>query len=258
MTILKMISTGHVFAGAPCRRPQDVADGCREQGVRVRVAGKQVWSVGRVASWDGYCLPCGREDRPLVLTRSGATGLRAWVAGIGDDDRTLLLTCRVCGEWQIVPLREEDDPETAVEEVLAAPVAPVVAVVRPAAAPVSAAVRLPSPRTAPAAVVIPALELVLLPLRSAPTQPAVPSSDAVAAARSVLSAARAGQQRSATPRPARPASRRGHRRGPTPRRPDHAGARKPRPSVVPVAEATSIVLPLDLLTSGHSVLLAAG
>jgi len=74
----------------------------------------------------------------------------------------------------------------------------------------------------------------------------------------VLSAARAGQQRSATPRPARPASRRGHRRGPTPRRPDHAGARKPRPSVVPVAEATSIVLPLDLLTSGHSVLLAAG
>lgn len=213
----------------------------------MKVTIKQVWSVGRVASWDGYCLPCGREDRPLVLTRSGATGLRAWIAGIGDDERTLLLTCRVCGEWQVVPLREEDDPEVVVE------------VVRPAAERVAVAVRLPSPRTAPAAGAIPALQLVPLPLRSAPAAPAVPSSDAVAAARSVLSAARAGQQRSAAPRPARPASsRRGHRRGPTPRRPDHAGPRKPRPSVVAVAEATSIVLPLDLLTSGHSVLLAAG
>jgi len=224
---------------------------------------KQIWSVGRVASWDGYCLPCGREDRPLVLTRSGATGLRAWFAGIGDDERTLLLTCRVCGEWQVVPLREEDDSEVATEEVLGAaapvvPMVPIVPVVRPAVARVPAAVRTRSPHTAPAAVAIPALELVPLPLRSAPTQPAVPSSEAVAAARSVLSAARAGQQRSAT-RPTRPASsRRGHRRGPTPRRPDHAGARKPRPGVGPVAEATSIALPLDLLTSGHSVLLAAG
>ncbi len=225
----------------------------------MRVEIKQVWSVGRVASWNGYCLPCGREDRPLVLTRSGASGLRAWVAGIGDDERTLLLTCRVCGDWQIVPLREEDDPEIAVAEALgaAAPVAPVMAMTRPAAAAVPAAVRPPSRRTAPAAVAISTRERVPLPFRGAPTQAAVPSPDAVAAARSVLSAARSGQQRSATPRPARPA-RRGHRRGPTPRRPDHAGSRKPRPSAVPVAEATSIVLPLDLLTSGHSLLLAAG
>lgn len=207
---------------------------------------KQIWSVGRVASWDGYCLPCGREDRPLVLTRSGATGLRAWVAGIGDEDRSLLLTCRVCGGWQVVPLREEDDPEVVVE------------VVQPAPERVPAVVRVPLPRTALAAVAIPTLSLVPLPLRSAPSEPAAPSSDAVAAARSLLSAARAGQQRSTT-RPTRPpSSRRAHRRGPTPRRPAHAGARKPRPAVVRVAEATSIVLPLELLTSGHSVLLAAG
>jgi len=235
----------------------DVLRAWQTAAARLEVVVKQIWSVGRVASWDGYCLPCGRDDRPLVLTRSGAKGVRAWVAGIDDEERTLLLTCRVCGQWQVVPPNEEDDPEIAVEEVFAA-MARVVPVVRLAAERVPAAVRLPVPRTAPAAVAIPALESVRLPLRSAPAQPAVPSSDSVAAARSVLSAARAGQQRSAT-RPTRPASsRRGHRRGPTPRRPDHAGARKPRPAVVPVAEATSIVLPLDLLTSGHSILLAAG
>ena len=68
-------------------------------------------SVSRVASWAGWCSPCGQEDRPLVLTRSGPGGTAAWLKGLGDDDRILLLTCRVCGEWQFVPAREEDDPE---------------------------------------------------------------------------------------------------------------------------------------------------
>jgi hypothetical protein len=72
---------------------------------------KQARRVARVASWDGWCSPCEREDRPLILTRSGPSGLLAWLTGHGDDDRCLLLTCRVCGHWQVVPAREEDDPE---------------------------------------------------------------------------------------------------------------------------------------------------
>ena len=67
--------------------------------------------VTRVAAWAGWCTPCRREDSPLVLTRSGPSGVRAWFAGHGDEDRLLLLTCRVCGTGQVVPVREEDDPE---------------------------------------------------------------------------------------------------------------------------------------------------
>lgn len=230
----------------------------------MRVALRQVWSVGRVASWDGYCLPCDREDRPLVLTRSGAAGLRAWLAGIGDDERTLLLTCRVCGEWQVVPLREQDDPEIVPVEARAVEQ---VVTLAPVEAPAPQPRRATTPAPVALAVVVPAL--APLPLRTAPSvlgapAPAAPSSDAVAAARSVLSAARAGQQRTAEPRTVAPrraqrshrAHGRGHR-GPTPRRPDHAPTRRPR-AVAPVADATAIVLPLELLTSGHSVLLAAG
>lgn len=220
-----------------------------QQAGQVGVRVKQVWSVGRVASWDGFCLPCGQDDRPLVLTRSGASGLRAWVAGTGDDERTLLLTCRVCGQWQVVPLREEDDPEVVVD-------APVVA------APVTVARPVPLPRREPA------VRMVPLVLRSAPSlvsSPA-PDPDAVAAARSVLAAARAAQSSgrpSATAsrrgqRTAQPARRRAHRRGPTPRRPGQTVSGPARRGVVPVADATSIVLPVELLTSGHSLLLAAG
>ena len=85
---------------------------------------KQVWKVGYVASWDGWCSPCAREDRPLVLTRSGPAGLRAWLSGLDDEDRCLLLTCRVCGQWQVVPLHEEDDPEVVVLDDVLAPLAP--------------------------------------------------------------------------------------------------------------------------------------
>jgi hypothetical protein len=81
---------------------------------------KQKVKVALVASWDGWCSPCEREDRPLVLTRSGPGGLLAWITGHGDEDRCLLLTCRVCGQWQVVPRHEEDDPE--VVEAVAAPV----------------------------------------------------------------------------------------------------------------------------------------
>lgn len=72
--------------------------------------------VSRVADWAGWCSPCGSEDRPLVLTRSGPGGVHSWLNGLSDEDRILLLTCRVCGEWQFVPAREEDDPEILLEE----------------------------------------------------------------------------------------------------------------------------------------------
>lgn len=72
--------------------------------------------VSRVADWAGWCSPCGSEDRPLVLTRSGPGGVHSWLSGLSDEDRILLLTCRVCGEWQFVPAREEDDPEIVLEE----------------------------------------------------------------------------------------------------------------------------------------------
>ena len=72
--------------------------------------------VSRIADWSGWCTPCGRDDSPLVLTRSGPGGVRAWLGGVDDDDRLLLLTCRVCGEWQVVPPREEDDPEVVVAQ----------------------------------------------------------------------------------------------------------------------------------------------
>lgn len=255
MTIPELVTPGHVPARSPCRRPEDAADDCCELGGTV----KQIWSVGRVASWDGFCLPCGRGDRPLVLTRSGASGLRAWLAGIDDDERTLLLTCRVCGEWQVVPLREEDDPEVVG---LSTP-GPATTVALAAAEPI--VVRLPQ-RTAAVGRIVHLPAPAALPIPPARVLPAtavdvVADEVAVAAARTLLAAARAGQQRPATRRPTtRPdqrGRRQGHRRGPTPRRPDHA-VRLPREPVVPVAEATSTVLPLDLLRSGHSLLLATG
>lgn len=166
---------------------------------------EQIWKVGRVAAWDGWCTPCGRPDRPLVLTRSGPSGLRAWLAGFDDEDRCLLLTCRACGSWQVVPLHEADDPEVVVvDDVPAAPVRPLVAC---AAAPVRLDV-VPG-RTAAVAV----------------------SAEVVAATRLVLSAARTSPQRTGLVRPPRP-PRSTKRRGPTPRRPERPlGQRAPRPSV---------------------------
>ncbi|MCU1591008.1 MAG: hypothetical protein JWP11_2264 [Frankiales bacterium] len=62
-----------------------------------------------LARWVGWCDPCETE-RPLVLTETGQRGLRAWLQGIGPDDRALTLTCGVCGEWQAVPHDEDDAP----------------------------------------------------------------------------------------------------------------------------------------------------
>lgn len=191
--------------------------------------------VTRIAGWPGWCTPCDREDRPLVLTRSGPGGVRAWLSGLGDDDRLLLLTCRVCGSWQFVPAREEDDPEVVLSDepeahgavaatlhearTLPTPIplpraeVPVeVDVEVEAAPPVEApAVSIPQPR--------PAVPRIVTVPDSVPALTAV-SPEAVAAAARVLAAARAQTQRtpSATDRTAPLDRSRRPRSGPTPRR----------------------------------------
>lgn len=74
--------------------------------------------VRLVARWDGWCDPCETE-RPLLLTESGERGLRAWLHGVGPEDRALVLTCAVCGEWQAIDPDEQDvDHEPAIDLVL--------------------------------------------------------------------------------------------------------------------------------------------
>jgi hypothetical protein len=223
--------------------------------------------VGRVAGWAGWCSPCQREDRPLVLTRSGPGGLGSWLAGLGDDDRLLLLTCAVCGHWQVVPRREQDDPEVvlvdevAVEAVTASlAAARAVEVVQPFAE--AAVVALPAPREVPAAetfpepsAVDPHVEVPPLPpvptarraerIVTVPDTTTLPafSPEAVAAAARVLTAARAQTQRTA-PRSS------ALRPGPLDRSRRTRGAagtartavRAPRPVVA--AAPTSIALPV--------------
>lgn len=60
--------------------------------------------------WNGYCAGCATE-RPLALVEAGPRGLRAWLAGIGPDDRALSYCCGVCGRVEHVPLTEAEDAE---------------------------------------------------------------------------------------------------------------------------------------------------
>jgi hypothetical protein len=74
--------------------------------------------VKRLARWTGWCDPCETE-RPLVLTEAGERGLRAWLRGVGHEDRSLKLTCCCCGEWQEVPPAEDDLPEATTALIVA-------------------------------------------------------------------------------------------------------------------------------------------
>jgi hypothetical protein len=66
--------------------------------------------VKLLARWNGWCDPC-EVERPLVFTETGQRGLRAWLRGVGYEDRTMTLTCGVCGEWQDVAHDEPDVEE---------------------------------------------------------------------------------------------------------------------------------------------------
>ena len=66
--------------------------------------------VALLARWEGFCLPCGSEQRPLLLTWQGRRGLRAWLAGDGFTDGLLRLTCGCCGGVDVVGW--EDEPDT--------------------------------------------------------------------------------------------------------------------------------------------------
>ena len=79
----------------------------------MQAEGRAVTDVKVLADWSGWCDPC-EVERPLVLTEHGRRGVRAWLSGIHHEDRTLHLTCRVCGLYQVVARLEEDDPEVDV------------------------------------------------------------------------------------------------------------------------------------------------
>ena len=198
--------------------------------------------VSRVATWAGWCSPCERADRPLVLTRSGPGGLRSWLSGLSDEDRLLLLTCRVCGRWQLVPAREEDDPEIVLEQ--DDPVEAVAELVAVARSADVAAADVPAPA---APVVVPAPRAVVERIVTVPESVTLPafSPEAVEAAARVLAAARA-QAEQAARRRAVPAARRPGTR--SARRPQHA----PSVRVVPALPAV-----LALPTGTRQVVLAA-
>lgn len=70
-------------------------------------------TVKQIGAWSGWCSPC-QTERPLSLTETGPRGVRAFLAGRGADDRTLLLTCRVCGRGQDVPRDAAQDVTSVV------------------------------------------------------------------------------------------------------------------------------------------------
>lgn len=63
-----------------------------------------------IAWYDGYCAQCS-TDMPLVLVEHGPRGLRAWLSGVGHEDRTLSYCCRVCGRDEHVPATEAEDAD---------------------------------------------------------------------------------------------------------------------------------------------------
>lgn len=65
--------------------------------------------MSRTLAWlDGYCASCD-DDRPLAVVESGPHGFRAWLSGVGPEDRTLSYCCWVCGRSEHVPATEAED-----------------------------------------------------------------------------------------------------------------------------------------------------
>jgi hypothetical protein len=63
-----------------------------------------------IAHHDGYCAGC-HDERPLVVMEHGPRGLRAWLAGLGAEDRELSYCCLLCGRTEHVPHTEAEDAE---------------------------------------------------------------------------------------------------------------------------------------------------
>ena len=68
-----------------------------------------------LAAYEGFCAGCcGDEDyAPLVITEHGPRGLRAWLSGVGPEDRELAYTCVTCGRIEHVPQTQAEDDEYA-------------------------------------------------------------------------------------------------------------------------------------------------
>lgn len=93
--------------------------------------------VAVLSRWTGFCLPCASDERPLVLTWTGLSGLRGWLGGASFTDGELRLTCACCGGVDVVGWEDEPDPivvpvaeEPAAEPVTVVLPEPVVHVVR--------------------------------------------------------------------------------------------------------------------------------
>ncbi|MCU1592996.1 MAG: hypothetical protein JWO12_388 [Frankiales bacterium] len=69
-----------------------------------------------ITTHDGYCNGCCddvTDERPLMVMARGPRGLRAWLAGVGAEDRALSYTCLTCGRVEHVPHTEAEDDEYA-------------------------------------------------------------------------------------------------------------------------------------------------
>jgi len=67
-------------------------------------------SYAALARFDGFCGGCD-DVRSLVVLERGPRGVRAWLDGVGPEDRELSYTCCACGREEHVPQTEEEDIE---------------------------------------------------------------------------------------------------------------------------------------------------
>lgn len=106
-------------------------------------------SYAALARFDGFCVGCD-DVRSLVVLERGPRGVRAWLDGVGAEDRELSYTCCACGREEHVPQSEDEDIEYDATLPTWPDPTPVVAVpaVPAARPPVVRYIRLPAQRVA--------------------------------------------------------------------------------------------------------------